>query len=132
MVARDPYRWRELIHQEVRRADGTATPLHRWVRRYRRPFDLTWPLWECVGADLALFTGGNYLNFQPAAPGVMPVAAADRAGLVSAECLESDRGWMLPPLRHPLRGAVRRAAGGLRPLRRLPVVLYQPHPQRYE
>lgn len=31
MVARDLHRWRELIHQEVRGADGAATPLHRWV-----------------------------------------------------------------------------------------------------
>jgi hypothetical protein len=41
--------------------------------------------------------------------------AADRAGLVPAGCLESDRGWMLPPLWHSLRGAVRGAAGGLGP-----------------
>jgi hypothetical protein len=55
--------------------------------------------------------------------------AADRAGLVPAGCLESDRGWMLPPLWHPLRRAVRGAAGGLGP-RRLPLVLHQPHLQR--
>jgi hypothetical protein len=66
MVARNPHRWRELIHQEVRRADGTATPLHRWVRRYRRPFDLTWPYGSAWERIRPFSTGGNYLNFQPA------------------------------------------------------------------
>jgi hypothetical protein len=72
-------------------------------------------VWECVGADPALLHRRELPHFQPAAPGAMPVAAADRGGLVPAECLESDRGWMLPPLWHPLRGAVRGTAGGLRP-----------------
>ena len=66
MVARDRQRWRELIHQEVRRADGTTTPLHRWVRRYRRPFDLTWPYGSAWKRIRPFSTGGNYLNFQPA------------------------------------------------------------------
>jgi hypothetical protein len=110
-----PHRWRELIHQEVRRADGTATPLHRWVRRYRRPFDLTWPYgsaWERIRPSPPAGTTSTSSR-QHLVPCLWP--AADRAGLVPAGCLESDRGWMLPPLRHPLRGAVRGAAGGLGP-----------------
>ena len=66
MVARDRHRWRELIHQEVRRADGTTTPLHRWVRRYRRPFDLMWPYGSAWKRIRPFSTDGNYLNFQPA------------------------------------------------------------------
>jgi hypothetical protein len=70
-----PHRWCELIHQQVRRADGTATQLHRWVRRYRRPFYLTWPYGSAWERIRPFSTGGNYLNFQPAAPGAMPVAS---------------------------------------------------------
>src|SRR5512132_653951 len=66
MAARDRHRWREPMHQEVRRADGTTTPLHRWVRRYRRPFDLTSPYGSAWKRIQPFSTGGNYLNFQPA------------------------------------------------------------------
>jgi hypothetical protein len=58
MVARDPHRWCELIHQEVRGADGTATPLHWWVRQ-SGALRTHLALWECVRADPALLHRGG-------------------------------------------------------------------------
>jgi hypothetical protein len=62
MVARDPPPMARTYPPGGATADGTATPLHRWVRRYRRPFDLTWPYGSAWERIRPFSTGGNYLT----------------------------------------------------------------------